>query len=231
MRQIFFDTETTGLNPQEGHRIIEIGCLEVVDRQITGQYYHCYLNPERDIDEAAIVVHGLTLERLKDEPLFSEIADDFLDFVGGAELIAHNAPFDISFLDNELQQVDRPLLSQTHKVTDTLAMARARFPAGRCSLDALCNRFEIDRSKRRFHGALIDAELLAQVYLAMTRGQESLAIGEQGFLHSALSRKSGDRPAIKPVCCCTQDEQAHQDYMAHLSSSLKGSPVLWTPDR
>ena len=220
MRQIFFDTETTGLSPQDGHRIIEIACLEVIDRKVTGNHYHCYLNPEREIDEAATRVHNITIDQLKDEPLFSEIADDFLAFIGDAELIAHNAPFDMGFLDAELRRMGQPLLSQSHTVTDTLAMARARYPAGRCSLDDLCNRFEIDRSTRRFHGALIDTELLVQVYLAMTRGQETLAIAEHGALHSMLARKTGERAKPKAVQCTEEDRQNHHDYMSKLAKTL-----------
>ena len=228
MRQIFFDTETTGLSPTEGHRVIEIGCIEVIDRTITGNHYHCYLNPEREIDAAAIAVHNLTLDKLQHEPKFADIAPAFLDFIKDAELIAHNAPFDIAFLDAELARVDLPALGQTHQITDTLAMARARFPAGRCSLDDLCNRFEVDRSKRQYHGALIDADLLAQVYLAMTRGQETLAIGSQGLLQSMLLQKTGQRPAVHAFACSVEDQDQHQQYMDNLQKTLKDEKALWS---
>ena len=227
MRQIFFDTETTGLDPKTGHRIVEIACVEVIDRRITGENYHCYLNPEREIDERATEIHNLTLDRLKDEPLFADIVDDFFQFIEGAELIAHNAPFDTAFLNSELARINRLPITNTHKVSDTLAMARARFPAGRCSLDDLCNRFEIDRTKRKYHGALVDSELLAQVYLAMTRGQESLSIGEHGLLQSMLERKTENRPELKKATCSAEDRQAHQLYMERLEKSMKKGELFW----
>ena len=176
MRQIALDTETTGISTDEGHRIIEIGCIEIENRRITGNEFHCYLNPEREIDEGATRVHGLTLEKLSNEPLFKEVAKDFLNFVSGAELIIHNAAFDVGFLNNEISLLewDENSIEDHALVMDTLKMAREMHPGKKNSLDALCTRYEIDRSMRQVHGALIDADLLAKVYLAMTGGQDAL---------------------------------------------------------
>jgi len=178
MRQIILDTETTGLEPEKGHRIIEIGAVELIDRQLTGNHFQCYLNPERDIEEGALEVHGITQEFLKDKPLFAEIARDFLDFVSDAELVIHNAPFDLGFLDYELSLMDRSSepLSATARVLDTLELARDLHPGQRNNLDALCKRYEVDNSTRTLHGALLDAEILADVYLAMTGGQVDLGL-------------------------------------------------------
>ena len=178
MRQIILDTETTGLEPEKGHRIIEIGALEMQDRQLTGKSFHCYLHPDREIDEGAMEVHGITLEFLQDKPRFSEVCDDFLAFVAGAELVAHNAPFDFGFLDYELSltgQGHAPL-SATAKILDTLELAKDIHPGQRNNLDALCKRYEVDNSSRTLHGALLDAEILADVYLAMTGGQTDLGL-------------------------------------------------------
>ncbi len=175
-RQIVLDTETTGLDPAE-HRIIEIAGVEVVDRRLTGNRFHRYVNPERAVDAGARDVHGLTDEFLADKPRFREVVDELLEFVSGAELIIHNAPFDVSFLDRELDLIDRPgIRKHCPEITDTLRMARELNPGKRASLDALCERYQIDNSQRTLHGALLDAELLAEVYLAMTRGQDSLVI-------------------------------------------------------
>ena len=171
------DTETTGLEPAEGHRIIELACLELFGRRATGRHFHRFVNPERSIDRAASEVHGLTAEDLQDKPRFGDIADEFLDFVNGAELLIHNAPFDVAFLDAELDRIGRPRLQNVCRVSDTLEMARELHPGKKNSLDALCERYAVDHSKRTLHGALLDAQLLADVWLAMTRGQESLDIG------------------------------------------------------
>lgn len=183
MRQIILDTETTGLEPEKGHRIIEIGALEMKDRQLTGREFHCYLNPEREIDEAAMEVHGITLDFLKDKPRFAEICEDFLSFIEGAELIIHNAPFDIGFLDYELSltgKTDASLID-SWQVLDTLELAKDMHPGQRNNLDALCRRYEVDNSSRTLHGALLDAAILADVYLAMTGGQVDLGLSlEQG---------------------------------------------------
>ena len=178
MRQIVLDTETTGLDPRQGHRVIEIGALELVDRQLTGRQYHVYLNPERDIEQGALEVHGITEEFLRDKPLFSEIADDFLEFADGAELVIHNAPFDIGFIDSELSLVNHQHASikEVATVLDTLELARDLHPGQRNNLDALCKRYEVDNSSRTLHGALLDAEILADVFLAMTGGQVDLGL-------------------------------------------------------
>jgi len=181
MRQIVLDTETTGLSPAQGHRIIEIGCIEMVNRRLTGREFHRFLNPDRDIDEGAVAVHGISRAQLETEPRFHEIVDEFLDFVKDAELVIHNADFDVGFLDHELKLMKhaKPRIADHCLVLDTLSLARKIHPGQRNSLDALCKRYEIDASKRDVHGALIDSELLARVYLAMTGGQSSLLLDEE----------------------------------------------------
>jgi DNA polymerase III subunit epsilon len=177
MRQVFLDTETTGLYPAQGHRIIEIAAIEVINRRVTNNHFHVYLNPDREIDAAAQEVHGITLEFLQDKPRFPDVVSEFLDFVADAELVIHNAPFDIGFLNAELGKIDRENLEKTTgNIIDTLKMAKEMRPGQRNNLDALCRHFDIDNSRRTLHGALLDAELLAEVYMAMTRGQESLMI-------------------------------------------------------
>ena len=175
MRQIFLDTETTGLYPEQGDRVIEIGCVELVNRKLTGNTLHLYLNPDRDSHEDALRIHGITTEFLQDKPRFAEVADEFLQFVSDAELIIHNAPFDLGFLNKELSLLGRPSLKDhVSGVIDTLVLAKEMFPGKRNSLDALCARLEVDNSGRSLHGALLDAELLADVYINMTRGQDAL---------------------------------------------------------
>lgn len=178
MRQIVLDTETTGLEPRQGHRIIEIGALELVDRQLTGKQFHVYINPEREIDQGALEVHGITEEFLRDKPRFAEISDDLMNFVDGAELVIHNAPFDIGFIDNELSLTGHDLASITDVATvlDTLELAKDLHPGQRNNLDALCKRYDVDNTSRTLHGALLDAEILADVYLAMTGGQVDLGL-------------------------------------------------------
>ena len=176
-RQILLDTETTGLSARLGDRVIEIGCIELLSRSVTDRHFHCYVNPEREIDEGATKVHGLTLEFLADKPKFADVAKDFLDFIGGAELIIHNAPFDVEFLDRELALAGLKNLSEyAPSIVDTLPLARELHPGKRNSLDALCERYAVNNSHRTLHGALLDARLLAEVYLALTRGQESLVM-------------------------------------------------------
>ena len=177
MKQIVLDTETTGLDPRSGHRIIEVACIEMENRRFTGRHLHKYVNPEREIDAGAQAVHGITLEFLADKPKFADIVDEFLEFINGAELVIHNAPFDIGFLNAELRRIDRvPVETVCNGVIDTLRMAKDLHPGKRNSLDALCERYEIDNSGRTLHGALLDTELLADVFMAMTRGQNSLMI-------------------------------------------------------
>ena len=197
MRQIVLDTETTGLSTAQGHRVIEIGCIEMVNRRITGREFHRFLTPERDIDEGAEAVHGISRAQLETEPCFRDIVDEFLDFIAGSELIIHNADFDVGFLEYELalMQHPKPKLAEHCRVLDTLSLAREVHPGQRNSLDALCKRYEVDASKRDVHGALIDSELLARVYLAMTGGQSSLLLdGEEGD-----SRTVGAASAAKHI--------------------------------
>ncbi|MGB5063772.1 MAG: DNA polymerase III subunit epsilon, partial [Candidatus Competibacter sp.] len=196
-RQIVLDTETTGLDPAQGHRVIEIGCIELRNRRLTEQRFHVYLRPERAIDEGAMKVHGLTNEFLADQPRFAEIADQFLEFVRGAELIIHNAPFDLGFLNRELQRCgrDQSALEQLCTVEDTLLLARQRHPGQRNNLDALCKRYGVDNAQRTLHGALLDAEILADVYLAMTRQQDSLFVQESA---ATVRRNEESRRAAPP---------------------------------
>jgi len=178
MRQIIVDTETTGLEPTQGHRIIEIGCVEIINRRLTGNHYHQYLQPDRGIDDAAIEVHGITSEFLADKPRFPEIVDDFMNFINGAELVIHNAPFDIGFLNHELRLCGTAWqnIADYCSVVDTLTLARTLHPGQKNSLDALCRRYDIDNSQRTLHGALLDAEILADLYLVITGGQSSLLL-------------------------------------------------------
>lgn len=174
MRQVVLDTETTGIGAEKGHRIIEIGCVELIDRKLTGRHYHQYVNPQRPSDEEAIGVHGITNEFLADKPLFSQVAQSFYDFIDGAELVIHNAPFDVGFMDMEFRQVNMPKTATFCSILDTLVLARDMHPGQRNSLDALCRRYGIDNSHRELHGALLDAEILSDVYLMMTGGQTDL---------------------------------------------------------
>jgi DNA polymerase-3 subunit epsilon len=193
MRQIVLDTETTGLSTAQGHRIIEIGCLEMVNRRLTGREFHRFLNPERDIEEGAVAIHGISRAQLETEPKFAEIVDEFLDFIRDAELIIHNAEFDVGFIEHELRLLEHPQPKVTDhcKVLDTLSLARELHPGQRNSLDALCKRYEVDASKRDVHGALIDSELLARVYLAMTGGQSSLLLDEEEGRRSSGKKAAG----------------------------------------
>ncbi len=225
MRQIVLDTETTGLSPSQGHRIIEIGCLEMVDRRLTGREFHCFIHPDRDIDEGAQRVHGISLESLETAPRFAEIAEEFLEFVAGAELVIHNADFDVGFLEHELKLLGhpRPQITEHAQVLDTLSLARKMHPGQRNSLDALCKRYEVDASKRDVHGALIDSELLARVYLAMTGGQTALSLdADEGRERSGRPvAEAGGKQAAKSaagdlklvVIRATQEEAAAHEAM------------------
>ncbi len=231
MRQIVLDTETTGLSADDGHRIIEIGCIEIVDRRLSGRSLHLYLNPERDIDEGALAVHGLTRERLENEPRFADVAERFLDFVRDAEILIHNAPFDLGFLDAELGRMRRgPFPGSGAKVIDTLAMARELHPGRRNSLDALCERYGVSNAHRKLHGALLDAELLADVYLAMTRGQDSLeiAIGSTLDAFDAAGAPEQWPPSGLVVLTASEDEvRAHRDLLEAISKQAR-KPALWS---
>jgi len=232
MRQIVLDTETTGLDPQSGHRIIEIGCIEIANRRTTERRYHQYINPEREIDSGAIEVHGLTTEFLASKPKFDEVAEEFLDFVRGAELIIHNAPFDTAFIDHELKLFGEAWGSvRDHcRIFDTLVLARELHPGQRNNLDALCRRYEVDNTHRDLHGALLDAELLADVYLAMTGGQVDLqlAAGASTDLETVLA--SGDAPPVRsgiPVIAPSADELvAHRSNLESIDE-VSGEGCLW----
>lgn len=225
MRQIVLDTETTGLNARTGDRIIEIGCVELINRQLTGNNFHSYINPERDSEPGALEVHGLTTEFLSDKPRFAEIADAFLDYVKGAEVIIHNAPFDLGFLNAEFDRLSLPeFRSHVDKVVDTLLSAREMFPGKRNSLDALCDRLGISNSHRTFHGALLDAALLAEVYLAMTRGQNSLSMEiEMPSTVDAMGADGLSKMADIIVLRATDEElAAHEAILNSLDKQVKG---------
>ncbi len=234
MRQIVLDTETTGLEPSEGHKIIEIGCVEMVNRKLTGNHYHQYLKPNRDIDEGAIEVHGITNEFLADKPLFEDVVDDFLAFVDGAELVIHNAPFDIGFLDHELKLLERNKgsMSDYCTVLDTLTLARQMHPGQRNSLDALCNRYDIKNDHRELHGALLDSEILADVYLRMTGGQTSLTLGRQAAGSNeqageiSVRKITSDRKPLRVIKATDEELKAHQAKIESLSDALWGKTKI-----
>jgi len=228
MRQIILDTETTGLNPRSGDRIIEIGCVEMLNRRLTGKNFHYYLNPERDSDPGALAVHGLTSEFLRDKPKFSDIAAEFCEFVRDAEIIIHNAPCDVGFLDAEFEKVGLPAFAEhVQKVIDTLLQAKELHPGKRNSLDALCERYGISNSHRTLHGALLDAELLAEVYLAMTRGQDSLTMDMHADFQADGENEIGVSLAEVLIVAPTAKELAeHEALLAVLDKEVKGS-CLW----
>ena len=227
LRQVMLDTETTGLEWRAGDRVIEIGCVELLNRKLTGKHFHRYLNPQRAIAAGAQAVHGLTDEFLADKPKFAEIADELLEFVAGAEVIIHNAPFDVGFLDYELGLIDRaPLKTACDAITDTLRMARDLRPGKKNSLDALCAEFGVDNSGRQLHGALLDAELLAEVYLAMTRGQESLMMDLDSGTAAAIAFIRGEHPPIRIVTASAEDLAEHERVLAEIDKESKGK-TLW----
>lgn len=228
MRQVILDTETTGLNPATGDRIIEIGCVEMIGRRLTDRTFHYYINPERDIDAGAFAVHGLSREFLSDKPVFANIVEELIEFVDGAEVVIHNAPFDLGFLDNEFTLLKRPpFRGLASKITDTLLDARQMFPGKRNSLDALCERFAISNQHRTLHGALLDAQLLAEVYVAMTRGQEDLSIDLIDYTVGTDS--SGQLKALpssfKLINASTEDCQLHEKILADIAKASKKDPV------
>ena len=231
-RQIVLDTETTGLEPAEGHRIIEIGCVELVNRRPTGRTFHQYLNPEREIDKAAEDVHGLSNTFLADKPRFADVWEEFLEFVGDAELVIHNAEFDLGFLDAELARLEPagPDMRSVCGVLDTLMLARHMHPGQRVSLDALCRRYEVDNSGRDLHGALLDAQLLAEVYLAMTGGQAELVLGAEAQTTAAHGDAAGEirRKGVKLVVQRATDEElaAHEAALDRLDKA-SGGKCLW----
>jgi DNA polymerase-3 subunit epsilon len=221
MRQIFLDTETTGLYPDQGHRIIEIAAVEIFNRRPTQRHFHIYINPEREIDPGAQEVHGISLEFLQDKPLFAAIAEEFIEFIRGAELIIHNAPFDVGFLNMELARLNLDKLeSYISGIIDTLKMAKEMRPGQRNNLDALCRHYGIDNSQRTLHGALLDAELLAEVYIAMTRGQESLLIELSSPVEQVTETSLAvDLSAIKLLAADDEELSAHQQYVQGLTKS------------
>lgn len=231
MRQVVLDTETTGLDVTQGHRIIEIGCVELLNRRITGRNYHQYIKPDREIDEGAVEVHGITNQFLDGKPLFGEIVDDFLEFLGEAELIIHNAPFDVGFINGELRRLDGQSMpiEQSLKVLDTLDVARKRHPGQKNNLDALCKRYSIDNSGRELHGALLDARILADVYLAMTGGQTSLSlVGEQNESNkgaSPIRRLSAERAALKVILANEQEQSTHEVWLQEIDEASGGNCV------
>jgi len=228
MRQIFLDTETTGLEHKLGHRIIEIGCVEMRNRRLTNRHFHRYLNPERDIDAGALAVHGISLEFLQDKPRFTDVAAEFLDFVRGAELIIHNAPFDMGFLNAELSRLDMaPLDTVCHGVQDTLRMAKDLHPGKKNNLNALCERYGVDNTRRTLHGALLDAEILAEVYVAMTRGQESLIMdlsNDEAGQAFAAEQMLGNKPRREQriVVADAAELDEHGKLLAAIQKESKG---------
>jgi len=231
MRQIFLDTETTGLSPESGDRMVEIGCVEMDNRRLTGRHLHFYLNPERKNGEGAVAVHGLTDDFLADKPLFAHVVDEVMEFLAGAEIIIHNASFDVGFLNEELRRCGRPKFS-THvaAITDTLAMARDQFPGKSNSLDALCKRLEVDNTNRTLHGALIDANLLAEVYIRLTRGQDSLVMD----MTDEGSRAAGDLGGpvdlavfVLPVIAASDAELTDHERVLGEIDKASGGKTLW----
>lgn len=232
MRQIFFDTETTGLRAEAGDRIIEVGCVEMVNRQLTGNNLHLYINPERASDEEAVRIHGLTDEFLADKPVFAAVAEELLEFLRGAELVIHNAGFDVGFMNAELRRLGQPPITDiVGGVRDTLLMARDMFPGKANSLDALCKRLEVDNSGRTLHGALLDAELLAEVYIRLTRGQDSLVMdeggGNAGSGNADLQLEAIDFSRFQlPVLAASAAElEAHQSLLADLDKASGGKRI------
>ncbi|MBD9397861.1 DNA polymerase III subunit epsilon [Pseudomonas sp. PDM11] len=237
MRRVVLDTETTGMPVNDGHRVIEIGCVEVEGRRLTGRHFHIYLQPDREIDEGAIAVHGITNEDLKDKPRFKDIADEFYEFIKGAQLIIHNAPFDIGFLNNEfalIGQHERSDIAAYCDVLDTLQMARERHPGQRNSLDALCKRYGVDNSGRELHGALLDSEILADVYLAMTGGQTNLSLAGEGAdgdgsgrqQATPIRRLPAERPRGAVIAASADELAAHAARLAVIEKAA-GAPALW----
>lgn len=234
MRQIVLDTETTGLEVTQGHRVIEIGCIEIVHRRVTDQTFHQFLNPDRDIDEGALAVHGITQEFLSDKPKFSKIADDLIQFINGTELIIHNASFDIGFINEELSRANHDVIDIRNccKVYDSLEYARKMHPGQKNSLDALCKRYEIDNSHRELHGALLDAQILADVYLAMTGGQTALRLSADiGQSDNNIVSNAGkiDRPELKVVYANDDELCAHEAFLNKIEQESE-SGCVWLKD-
>ena len=236
MRQIVLDTETTGIEVSQDHRIIEIGCVELNNRKLTGNHFHRYIHPQRDIDEGAQEVHGITLEFLADKPVFHLVADEFLDFVAGAQLVIHNAPFDVGFINHEFAKLGGKFgrIEDHCDVIDTLAMARQLHPGQKNNLDALCKRYMVDNSQRDLHGALLDAEILADVYLTMTGGQVNLSLrkeseAEESSGGETIRRLPADRDPVPVIRATAEEIDAHQSMLARIEKE-SGNPPLWSAD-
>ena len=234
-RQIILDTETTGIDPKQGHRIIEIGCVEMIGRKLTGNNYHVYVNPQRVVEQEAINVHGITNEMLADKPLFSTIADEFLSFIQGAELVIHNAAFDVGFIDHEFALLKQgfPTVASCCGVVDTLALARKKHPGQKNNLDALCKRYFIDNSSRTLHGALLDAEILAEVYLAMTGGQTALMLGGSdpdsdatSVGGSSVRRLPAERPRLRVISASNTELEEHRAKLEQIQQ--QSGKCFWT---
>jgi DNA polymerase-3 subunit epsilon len=225
-RQIVLDTETTGLDPAQGHRVIEIGAVELIGRKLTGNTFHVYLNPQRLVEQEAIAIHGISNEFLQDKPVFAQVADKFIDFIEGAELVIHNAAFDVGFIDHEfkLWRADTALTRDLCSVLDTLKLARDMRPGQKNNLDALCRAFGVDNANRNFHGALLDAELLAEVYLAMTGGQTKLALANQGTNQSGASTNGWtpitNKPVLRVIRADDNEQRAHAERLKIIQQAL-----------
>lgn len=233
MRQIILDTETTGLDPALGHRIIEVGCLEMINRRLTKRSFHYYLQPDREVDAGAMAVHGITNEFLRDKPRFADIAEAFLTFVDGAELVIHNASFDVGFLNAELVRLSLPRIQEKCTVLDTLPMARAKHPGQKNNLDALARRYFADQRDRTYHGALLDAEILAEVYLAMTGGQVGLSLGHEEDSNEsgesggeAVRRLSPQRPRLPVIKASAEEMDAHLQRVAVLDKAINANSLF-----
>ncbi|KPD24993.1 MULTISPECIES: DNA polymerase III subunit epsilon [Idiomarina] len=232
MRQVVLDTETTGIDPQKGHRIIEIGCVELIDRKLTGNHFHVYINPERVVEEEAIKIHGITNDFLIDKPVFAQVCDDFIEFIKGAQLVIHNAPFDVGHMDAEFSRI-KPfpgLTSDFSTVLDTLQLAREMRPGQKNNLDALCRAYDVDNSSRELHGALLDAEILADVYLMMTGGQRALNLSENkksasGVAGEIQHQAIENRPPLKVLRASADEEVLHQQRLDKVKE--EGGRCLW----
>ena len=231
-RQIILDTETTGLDPKSGHRVIEIGCIELVNRKFTGEQYHIYLNPDRDSDEAALEVHGLTSEFLSDKPRFKDIYEEFLTFISGSELLIHNAEFDVNFLDHEIKLLSKQLPTVSDsvtKITDTLQIAREKHPGQRNSLDALVKRYEIGGYDRELHGALLDSQILGDVYLSMTGGQSNLdfsvSVTEQEVKENGSSNQLNSELNLKVIELTEEENKSHKEYLLRMKEETGTDPL------
>jgi DNA polymerase-3 subunit epsilon len=233
MRQIVLDTETTGLEPRQGHRIIEIGALELIDRQLTGRQFHVFINPEREIELGALEVHGITEDFLRDKPRFAEISDDFMTFINGAELVIHNAAFDVAFINHEMRRLsdDVGVLENYCGVVDSLEIARTKHPGQKNSLDALCKRYSVDNSQRELHGALLDAEILADVFLLLTGGQVDLALGERDVGEDSDSpgsfrRLADNRPPLLVIKADEDEIRRHEEKLKDIEK-VSGEQCVW----